>query len=63
VILVKCFWFGAFIHGDKPPVHAVIALSYTGDFRDDSDVDAMVSFRPSAHVGVLSLAKKASKWV
>ncbi len=36
---------------------AVFGSVARGDFREDSDIDVMVSFAPEAHVGLLSLAR------
>ena len=35
---------------------AIFGSVARGDFREDSDIDVMVSFAPEAHIGLLSLA-------
>jgi hypothetical protein len=36
---------------------ALFGSALTGDFREDSDVDLLVSFQPGARIGFLTLAK------
>src|SRR6185295_12390258 len=36
---------------------ALFGSALTGNFREDSDVDLLVSFRPGARIGFLTLAK------
>jgi hypothetical protein len=36
---------------------AVFGSVARGDFREDSDVDIMVTFAPTAHIGLLSLGR------
>ncbi len=36
---------------------ALFGSALTGDFREDSDIDLLVTFRPEARVGFLTLAR------
>jgi len=36
---------------------ALFGSVLTSDFRDDSDVDVLVSFHPDAHIGLIALSK------
>ena len=36
---------------------AVFGSVARGDFRENSDIDVMVTFAPEAHIGLLSLAR------
>ena len=36
---------------------AIFGSVARGDFREDSDIDVMVTFAPEAHIGLLSLAR------